>query len=235
MRSLFFIVLALLAFAPPASAQTAAAPAPLTREFLLASLSQSLSAHFNFEGELQLDLLRPWSPPSGTATTWELSVLEYPTIPSASMLVRCRVAADGRVMEEGSLLVRATLWRDVWVSRQPLTAGSTFDPAQLDVRRVDLLREREALPASAGDSSFVFARALPAGRTLTWRDLSRRPLVRKGELVEVSASSGLLVVTMKALAMENGAAGDVVTVRNPESRKDFSAQVIDEKRVQVRF
>jgi flagella basal body P-ring formation protein FlgA len=40
---------------------------------------------------------------------------------------------------------------------------------------------------------------------------------------------------MKALAMENGAQGDVVTVRNPESRKDFAAQVIDENRVQVRF
>lgn len=229
------LLLCLLAVVPALSARGTFSPAPFTREALLVSLGQNLSAHFNFEGELHLELLRPWSPPSGVATSWELVVLEYPSVPSASMLVRCRLAADGRAVEEASLLVRAALWRDVWVSRQPLAAGAVFDPAQLDIRRVDLLRERDALPAAVGDGSYVFSRALAAGRTLTWRDLSRRPLVRKGDLVEVSASDGLLVVTMKALAMENGAAGDVVTVRNPQSRKDFAAQVVDEKRVQVRF
>jgi flagella basal body P-ring formation protein FlgA len=40
---------------------------------------------------------------------------------------------------------------------------------------------------------------------------------------------------MKALAMENGARGDTITVRNPESRKDIAALVTDENRVQVRF
>jgi flagella basal body P-ring formation protein FlgA len=35
--------------------------------------------------------------------------------------------------------------------------------------------------------------------------------------------------------MENGAQGDTVTVRNPESQKNFAAVVVDENRVQVRF
>jgi len=70
---------------------------------------------------------------------------------------------------------------------------------------------------------------------LTWRDITRRPLVKKGDIVEVSASTGLLVVTMKALAMESGAQGETVTVRNPESHKNFSAIVVDENRVKVRF
>jgi flagella basal body P-ring formation protein FlgA len=74
-----------------------------------------------------------------------------------------------------------------------------------------------------------------AGRVLTWRDITRRPLVRKGDVVEVSAGDGQLLITMKALAMENGAQGDTVTVRNPVSRKDFAAMVVDENRVQVRF
>jgi flagella basal body P-ring formation protein FlgA len=100
---------------------------------------------------------------------------------------------------------------------------------------VDAFRERDVLPASAGDSSFIFSRGIGAGRTLTWRDIVRRPLVKKGELVEVSASSGSLLVTMKALAMESGARGETISVRNPESQKNFAAIVVDEKRVQVRF
>ena len=151
------------------------------------------------------------------------------------MLVRCRVLADGVAAAESTLVLRAALWRDVWVAREPLISGATFDPTVLDTRRVDLLRDRDALPAIVGDRSYSLARAVTAGRVLTWRDITRRPLVRKGNLVEVSAGDGQLLITMKAVAMENGAEGDTVTVRNPVSRKDFAAMVVDENRVQVRF
>lgn len=214
-----------------------AAPAatPFTREQAIDSLTRSIVAHFNLEGDLQLEFIRPWTPPARVATVWELSVLEFPAVPSSSMMVRCRMVADATPVGELSVVVRAQLWRDAWVTRQPLTPGSTFDPSVLEVRRVDLLRERDALPSAVGDRSFVFARGVPAGRMLTWRDIARRPLVRKGELVEVAAVEGPLVVTMKATALENGAQGDTVTVRNPQSRKDFAAMVIAENRVQVRF
>jgi flagella basal body P-ring formation protein FlgA len=151
------------------------------------------------------------------------------------MMMRCRVLADAEPVADATFVLRAALWRDAWVARQPLTVGSVFEPTALDARRTDLFRERDVLPAAVGDNTYIFARAVPAGRILTWRDIARRPLVKKGELVEVSAADGMLVVTMKALAMENGARGDTVTVRNPESRRDFAAMVIDENRVQVRF
>jgi flagellar basal body P-ring formation protein FlgA len=208
---------------------------PLTREHLLATLTRDIAAHFKLEGDLQLELLRPWAPPARVAANWEIAVLDYPSVPSSSLLLRCRVLADGAVAAEPTFVLRAQLWRDAWATRQPLTVGAAFDAAVLEARRVDLLRERDALPAAVGDRSYIFARAVPAGRQLTWRDIARRPLVKKGDLVEVSAIEGPLVVTMKALAMENGARGDTVTVRNPESRKDFAAMVIDENRVQVRF
>ncbi len=212
-----------------------AAPAPLARETFMADLARDLRTHFNLEGDLQLDLIRPWTPPTGLAETWTLEMLEYPAVPTSSMLVHGRVVADGAPAAEFTLVLRAILWRDVWVTRQPLTVGGTFDPAELETRRVDLFRERDALPATVGDHSYAFARSVGAGRMLTWHDVMRRPLVRKGNLVEVSASEGRLLITMKALAMENGAQGDTVTVRNPESRRDFAATVIDENHVQVRF
>lgn len=218
-----------------ATTSSTSEPTPFTRELLLTALTRAIGTHFNFEGDLQLDLIRAWTPPARVATVWELSVLEFPPVPAASMMLRCRVIADAATVTETTFVVRAQLWRDAWSTRQPLTAGAAFDVTALEARRVDLLRERDALPAAVGDRSYVFARAVPAGRMLTWRDIARRPLVKKGDLVEVSAVDGPLSVTMKALAMENGAQGDTVTVRNPQSRKDFSALVVDENRVQVRF
>lgn len=219
----------------PATATTGSGPTPFARDLLLSELTRKLAAHFNLEGDLQLELLRAWTPPARVAAHWELQVLEFPSVASSSMMLRCRIVADAAPVTETTFVVRAQLWRDAWSTRQPLTIGGGFDPAMLEARRVDLFRDRDALPAAVGDRSYVFARAVPAGRLLTWRDVARRPLVKKGEMVEVSAVDGLLAVTMKAMAMENGAQGDTVTVRNPESRKDFAAMVIDENRVQVRF
>lgn len=215
-----------------------ASETPLTHERLLSAVTRDLSGHFNLEGELQLELIRAWTPPAKVASAWDIAIVEYPSLPSSQMLVRIRVTADGKVVSsatDSTLVLRATLWRDAWVARQPLMFGATFDPAALETRRVDLFRERDVLPAAVGDRSFIFARSVSAGRLLTWHDIARRPLVKKGEIVEVSAASGLLVVTMKGLAMENGAQGDTVTIRNPESQKNFAAVVIDENRVQVRF
>jgi len=208
---------------------------PLARDHFIALLARDLSAHFRLEGELQLELLRPWTPPAGVAANWTLDVLEYPQQAVSSMLVRCRLSADGVAAGEMTLVCRASHYREVWVTRQPLEVGAVFDPTTLDTRRVDVFRERDVVPTEAGDRSLVFSRAISGGRLLTWHDVTRRPLVRKGQLVEVSAVDGLLSITMKALALENGAQGDLVTVRNPESRKDFSAVVIDENHVQVHF
>jgi len=210
-------------------------PTPLTRDQLLGALARELTSHFNFEGELQLELVRDWTPPAHVAAVWNVNILEYPSVPSSSMLVRARVLAGAATVTEATFVLRASLWRDAWATRLPLTVGAVFDPTLLETRRVDLFRERDVVPAAVGDRSYIFARAISAGRLLTWHDIARRPLVKKGEFVEVSASDGALLVTMKALAMENGAQGDTVTVRNPESQKNFAAIVVDENRVQVRF
>lgn len=232
-RLLPILVLALAAFAR--AADEAPAATPLSREKLLAAVTRELAAHFNLDGELQVELSRPWTPPSMVATEWSIGVTEYPSVPASAMLVRCRVLADRAPVADASLLLKVSHWRDVWVTQAPLTVGATFDPSQLETRRTDLFRERDVVPASVGDRTYIFARAVPAGRLLTWHDIARRPLVRKGNVVEVSAAEGRLLITMKGLALENGAQGDTVTIRNTESQKNFAAVVVDENRVQVRF
>jgi flagella basal body P-ring formation protein FlgA len=229
-----FLLLAFFVLAG-AAASRAAEPAAFTREGFVTALAGDLTAHFKLEGELQLELLRPWSAPAGAARAWTVEVTEYPNIMAPSLLARCRILADGRPAGEYTVTLHAALWRDAWSARQPVPANATFDPAILEVRRVDFLRERDALPAEIGDRDFMFACAVQPNRLLTWRDVTRRPLVRKGDYVEVAAIDGMLQITMRGLAMQSGAQGETVTVRNPESKKDFSAQVVAENRVQIRF
>src|SRR4051812_34614466 len=119
-RFLSFLCISMLVAAAPAYAGTAAATSAakpagsFTAEQLLPALTRDLSAHFNLEGDLQLDLLRPWTPPARLASEWTINVVEYPAVASSSMLVRCQLVADATPFAELNILVRGSLWRDVW-------------------------------------------------------------------------------------------------------------------------
>ena len=235
LKSILAVVAIVALSAGGRAAENRTGAVPLSRDAFVAAVASNFVAHFNLEGELQLELLRAWAAPARLAREWTVDISEFPTVMAPSMLARCRVLADGQPAGEYTLTLHACLWRDAWAAHQPVPANATFDAALLEVRRVDFLRDRDALPTAVGDRGFLFARGIQPNRLLTWRDVARRPLVRKGDLVEVAAIDGLLQVTMKGLAMENGAQGDTVTIRNPESKKDFAAQVVAENRVQIRF
>jgi flagella basal body P-ring formation protein FlgA len=231
----FLLLAAVLASAPATATRAAQPPSQFTGLALAAGLTQAVSSHFNTDGELQIDLLRSWTAPVQTASSWQVVVTQFPTMISSTMLLRCQILADGVLVDEPSLMVRAQLWRDVWCSRQPLSSGTNFNPSDLETRRSDALRERNALPASVIDANMMLARDVPADRVLSWRDIARRTLVHKGEVVDVVAAEGQLSFTMKALALQNGTSGDFIVVRNMESLKDFSGEVVDAHRVQVHF
>lgn len=226
-----FLFLLALALAPLAGA----APTHYSPDLLVENLAKDLTGHFQLDGQLQLELLRMWAAPDAPADQWALEVAEYPAQPAANMLVRVRLRADGKLVADTALLLHAALWKDAWYARLPVPNGITFDPTLLESRRTDVFRDRDALPAKEGDSNSIFARQISPGQLVTWHDLTRRPLVHRGQVVSVTANEGRLSVTMKALAMENGARGDLVTVRNMESRKDIPAIVIGDEKVEVHF
>ena len=224
-----------LASAAPATSTVA--PATLTQDELLTAVTRQLTERFQLRGELQLELQRQWIAPAPTSTSGgiEVVVIEYPARLASTLLLRVKLQTATRSLGEQTLPLHAQLHRDVYVARSPLARESALDPMQLELRRVDVLRERDAVAVDDCTGEYTFVTNVPAGRLLAWRDLTRRPLVRKGQVIEVAAVDGTMTVTTKALAMENGAAGDSIRVRNLTSKKDFTASVVAEARAQVHF
>lgn len=208
---------------------------PVQPAQFLPQLATDLAAHFGATGELQLDLLRPWAPPVAAKGDWSLTIVAPPQALASQMIVRVRLVQSGRALGEWNLPLRAQLWSDAFVARQPVARGEPLDLSLFDLRRVDFLREKETIPATADLAQLSVARGIAAGSTLSWRDVARRQLVQRGDRIEVVASSGALVITMKALAMQGGALGETIVVRNPESRRDFSAVVTAENQARVTF
>lgn len=230
--------------APPANTKvsltTTPAPAPeslLTSERLTAELEKELATRLAVTGELKLTLGRPWEALRLPADDLFLAITEFPAGGvSGAFFIRVKASSGGAVIAEWQLPIRAQLWQEVWVAATRLERGQALDRTLLGVQKVDVLRERNPLiPAETDPSSFDVTQSIPAGRALTRRDIVERPVVHKGQVVEVIGQNGALNISMKALALESGAAGDLIKLRNLESRKEFSGQILHESKVQVHF
>jgi flagella basal body P-ring formation protein FlgA len=59
------------------------------------------------------------------------------------------------------------------------------------------------------------------------------PIIKKGDLVAIIADTAVLLIRAQGEAMEGGAEGEMIRVRNSKSKKDVYARVIDASTVRV--
>lgn len=236
MPRLFIFLGLLLGFIASGSAR-AQAPAELAAdapsEPWLETLSALLTERYRATGQLTLSWARP-RPAAAAIASADLAIVDAPAELAPQILITVLSTDLAGVTRNHTLILRAELWRDGWCPRDAVRTSTRLDPAAMEPRRFDALRQKEALPADP-DAELDFTRNIPAGRLLTFRDVTRRPLVRRGQNLEVLASDGALTITLHAVALHDAGRGEPVRVRNPDSKKDFVAEVTGESRASVRF
>lgn len=212
-------------------------PRLLTGDDLLPIFEKQLAEHFAINGVLKVGLVRPWQTMKLPDEDFELTITDFPGEGvSSSFFVRCKIVSGGVKLGEWQVALRAQLWQEVWVATGRIDRGQALDRSILTAQKVDVLRERETLLAADIDPTlYEIVQGVGSGRAVAKRDVVERPIVRKGQVIEVTASQGLLAVSMKAQALESGVANALIKMRNLESRKEFTAQIINESHVQVHF
>ena len=209
----------------------------LGAEAFITELEKELGARLSLNGELKLTLAQPWKDLKLPAADFAVTIVEAPASGVAgTFIVRTKITSSGETVADLQVSLRAQLWQEVWTASSRLERGQPLDRSLLSTTRVDSLRERQPpLLTDVDPANFEVAQTITASRALTRRDVIPRPLIRKGRVVEVIAQQGQLAISMKALALESGASGDLIKLRNIESRKEFSGQILDENKVQVHF
>ena len=225
MTTRFFLILSLLVAPVALRAQT---EAPVW----VPEITERIRAHFGLEGDLHLVPVNGgnFAPKAGAT----VSVVEFPANISAQFLLRVRTEVLGEASQEQTIVLRANLWRYGWRLRRPSQSGEMLDLSALEPVRIDVLRDRGAL-SSMPQGDYIFTRAVPPDRLLTWRDLAARPIVRRGQVVEVLAQSGPVSVSLKGMAMKDGARNETIRIRNLQSNREFTAQVTGESRAVIRL
>jgi flagella basal body P-ring formation protein FlgA len=162
-------------------------------------------------------------------------VLDVPTTGvSPNFIIRFDLLTPYETIGRWQMPLRARVWRTVPVCRSALQRGQPLEEAGLASERRDVLALREALfnPA-AGLSSFEVAESVPAGTPLYARSVRLRTLVRRGQMAEAILREGARAVSLKVEVLEDGALGQQVRVRNPQSKREFRGKVQNEQTVLV--
>jgi flagella basal body P-ring formation protein FlgA len=100
--------------------------------------------------------------------------------------------------------------------------------------RRDLLPLHEPVAEfAANDTSLELAEPVPAGTPLLARQIRPRPVIHRGQLADVLIQDGALSITLKVEALEDGAPGQMIRARNPETRRDLVGKVLNPQTILV--
>ncbi len=122
------------------------------------------------------------------------------------------------------------------VAKHPLARNQTITRADISLKRSNLAYLRHSyftdISAVAGLNS---RRKIIAGKIISPRMIEAPELVQRNEGVVIEARMGSMTAKMKGVALESGAQGDSIRVRNLSSNKEIFATVIGQQRVQTTF
>lgn len=133
-----------------------------------------------------------------------------------------------------SIAATARLWQKQLVAVKPIAYRQVIQDADVTERVVlvdhiptaAMLKRQQAVDQQASQD-------LQPGTVLTARMVNPVPLVRQGQLVTITITSGGVSITAVARAMEQGVYGQTVRVRNEETRETYEVIVTGPQRAQM--
>lgn len=132
--------------------------------------------------------------------------------------------------------VEVSLMMPVWVTAREIQKGRAIQPADLVEKELDVSRlQRGFIPSNHSPLGSKSNRHLRMGQLISELDLQKSWAVREGEGVLIRATQGDFSATTRGRALESGAIGDGVRVRNNQSGKEIQAWVIEKGEVETRF
>ncbi|PIP43012.1 MAG: flagella basal body P-ring formation protein FlgA [Deltaproteobacteria bacterium CG23_combo_of_CG06-09_8_20_14_all_60_8] len=153
--------------------------------------------------------------------------------------LRVAVLVNGREEARVSMTGQLKLFGDVVVAARRMNRHTVLGADDLRVVRRDISQQDPDLlraPAAAiGLRGLRLKNSVQAGELLFATMVEAPPLVRRGSLVTILAEAGQISVSVPGELRDSGARGEVVRVENLMSRREISAEVVDENTVRVTF
>lgn len=149
-----------------------------------------------------------------------------------TVLVSVRVGGEEVKKVAVPLCIRVR--EEVLVARRYISRRSRLSAEDFLVEERDIAEiAGEPVPASEGVEGLMSTGVIRPGEVLLRSDVAPAPVVSRGDVVTVLVETPALRVSALAEVRESGAPGDLVLVRNPVSKKEFYAEVVDSRTLRV--
>lgn len=126
--------------------------------------------------------------------------------------------------------------QQVLLAKRDLRRGEPVCSTDFVSRLVDCQSlKRETLNYIPEKMVFQLTCNIKAGESLPAKRLKPFRMIKRGELVHVVLQQGGINVSTRGLAMGNGALQDIITVKNPTSKKYYQARVVAPGEVVVTY
>jgi len=134
---------------------------------------------------------------------------------------------------DSSLAVRLTWTQPALVLTRSVRRGDVLREADITVRQIRVNRPGVYASKASDVVGRTVTRNLSQGEALTLNLIIDTPIIERGKSVTIVVRSGSLVVRTSGEAMESGALGDVIRVRNTTSGAMLTAVVVADDTVEV--
>ncbi len=141
---------------------------------------------------------------------------------------------DGEKVATSSVRFRWSWQRQAWQASRTIQAGEDFHAEDFRLTSIDAIKAGgnffADLPAVEGQ---VVSHMMPSGALLAPADLAPKRIIQKGEQVTVNYVKSSFKISMKALALQDGVKGQVISVQNTLSKKSLLAKVVDDATLEI--
>ena len=232
MKRLFTLLLLASATALPASPATR----ELTGNQLLPLVTQALQDVFEItEGELVLEPTRALpSMPVPTKAFVQVEITAQPPVLAGFMRAQYAVLLDGKRLGLWTGFFKARLIKEVWMTGKISSRHTSLNEVKLIRKKVDVINYRTGVWEGKPDATLQITQGLGAGMVLQPRHVRRTPVILRNQTVSgILQYKALRIELRDLLALEEGAPGDIIRLRNSKSFKVIRGRIIDSRIVQL--
>lgn len=133
---------------------------------------------------------------------------------------------DGKIVQRFTGSAFLNVWVDTPAAARPLAKGDTLYPQDITFKNVNLAYERAELWDGKG-GPWQVTRSLGALDPISVTDLKPLSAIKKGDKATLVYKKNGVHLTVLVEALEDGAMGDTILVRNIDSKKQIYGKVQD--------
>jgi len=199
------------------------------------AIADGIISYFNLDSskveiEMRSNRVRP---ETDTFDSLELEPLTL-SEPRGIMPFAVKIYEQDSIAGKGQVRVKIAWFQNVLVASDRIKMHDAVSPAQYKISREEVTSLSDKPLTLPDELEGAWAkRNIRRGQMLTSALVETIPDIKHGDAVTIQYKSELIEITAMGVALETGYIGDIIKVKNAQSRKIIVCSIVDDNTVRV--